>query len=217
MKAIVWMTHSLKNWLKDPRVSAHDRQLAGQMTEFYIEQYRAMLREHDPESVAYTIGSKIDEVVAASRKKSPHGNQIRCTKGCNHCCKQVVAITLPEAQLLMRVIAEDAVAVPLERIDRQAKHDDDTWQSQPEEDRACVFLARDGTCKVYEYRPGSCRKHFVITDPDLCDIQKHPGHRVGMFFSAEAEIMQSAQMTASESGPMPRMLLRAAQLQEAKQ
>jgi Fe-S-cluster containining protein len=38
--------------------------------------------------------------------------------------------------------------------------------------QACPFLDSKGCCKVYKYRPFSCRCHFAFTEPSICDITK---------------------------------------------
>ncbi|HET9404254.1 MAG TPA: YkgJ family cysteine cluster protein, partial [Burkholderiales bacterium] len=87
------------------------------------------------------------------------------------------------------------------------RHTMDTWRQQPAADRACVFLGSDGACKVYSFRPNACRKLLVVTEPALCDAQKHPLTSVGRWFSWEAEMMESAALETCGAALMPHSLL----------
>ena len=96
-----------------------------------------------------------------------------------------------------------------DRLQRQAEATQDTWRDLAPEDRSCAFLEdATGSCRVYDQRPGACRKYHVITDPELSDTVAHPGQEVGRWFSAEAEAVVSAAFTIWPSGTLPAMLLR---------
>jgi Fe-S-cluster containining protein len=140
--------------------------------------------------------------------------EITCTKGCNHCCKQVVAITLDEAHLLLRVVRQRGMVLDEDRLRRQADYGEETWRDQPAEDRACPFLQDDGLCGVYQNRPMSCRKYFSVANPDLCNIETSPGSDVPIWYSYRAEAMTTAVLTESMTGFMPEMLLAALRLEK---
>jgi len=48
-----------------------------------------------------------------------------------------------------------------------------------------------------------------VTDPALCDADKHPPESVGRWFSWEAEILESAALEVFGAALMPRSLLAA--------
>jgi Fe-S-cluster containining protein len=160
----------------------------------------------EPERVAFTVHELIDERMQRMRATSePH---VTCSKGCAACCHLNVGIFPQEAELLLLMAREDGIEIDEARLARQATKDDSTWHELSPEDRACVFLGDDRTCRVYEHRPGACRKYLVKNDPDLCDMNKHPGGAVAVVFSVEAEIVHSAAMTVYGAGNMAAMLLR---------
>ncbi len=130
-------------------------------------------------------------------------------KGCGHCCKTNVDVTDDEVNLLLEHIEEEKIELDWEKIKRQSNHDLSNWKDQAVPDRSCVFLNENNECKVYNYRPMNCRKLLVITDPKHCDIISYPKHQVGRINSIQAEILATAVGTATEFGPMAKMILKA--------
>jgi Fe-S-cluster containining protein len=180
-----------------------------------FEHYRrewARIGSEAAENIAHTVHVLVDVRMQHMLATSPHGPEVKCRKGCAACCHLSVDISTPEAMLLWAVAKEDGIRVDEARLARQAQKESvDAWRDLPVEDKRCVFLGDDNTCKVYEHRPAACRKYLVKTDPDLCDMQKHPGGKVGIVFDAEAELIVSAALTVYGAGPMASMLLKARQ------
>jgi len=170
----------------------------------------------DPVAVAFTVHEIIDERTARMRATSKHAPEIKCREGCAACCKLHVDIFSHEAVLLHAIAAERGIEIDMARLARQAAKNDTTWRELAPEDKRCVFLDDKDACRVYEHRPGACRKYFVISEPELCDMEKHPGGSVGVCFDVEAEIIQSAAMTVYEGGNMASMLLKHAPQPERK-
>lgn len=166
------------------------------------------LAPDDALNVAHTIHALIDERMQRLLT-TKNGRAVTCSKGCGACCHVYVGINAREAELLLAYAAELGIDIDQGKLQRQAAKDDATWHELAIEDRRCVFLAEDRTCRVYEHRPGACRKYHVLTDPDLCDMNKHPGGKVGIVFDTEAEIIHSAAMTVYGAAGMAAMLLRA--------
>lgn len=158
-------------------------------------------------NVAHTIHALIDERVQRLLT-TPNGRAVTCGKGCAACCHVRVHVNSREAELLLAYAVEQGVDIDLAKLQRQADKGDATWHELSIEDRRCVFLGEDRTCRVYEHRPGACRKYHVLTDPDLCDMDKYPRGKVGIVFDTEAEIIHSAAMTVFGAGSMAAMLLR---------
>jgi len=188
---------------RDIRKEAH---LRGMMAR-YTEQFRAA----DPiaPAVARKVHIAINEVLERDRKESANSGDIRCRKGCHHCCRGPVEIWPQEAALLVEIARKAGVEIDQARLERQNRYTMDNWQEQPAADKACVFLGNDGSCTVYEFRPNACRKLLVVSDPALCDAEKHSADRVGRWFSWEAEILESAALEVFGAALMPRSLLAA--------
>lgn len=187
---------------RDERKEAHLRRIFDR----YAEQFRAAGNQDAP-SVARGVHTAIDNVLERDRKKSAASGDIQCSKGCDHCCRVPVEIWPHEAALLVEAAREAGVELDQARLERQSQYTLDAWWQQPAADRACVFLGDDGACKVYDVRPNACRKLLVVTDPELCDAEKHPPDSVGRWFSWEAEILESAALEVFGAALMPRLLL----------
>ncbi len=79
-----------------------------------------------------------------------------CQAGCDACCRQPVALTLQEAE----VIARETGA----RLQQPS-----TWSAKGEErhvGQPCSFLV-DSRCTIYEHRPMVCRLMFSMDTDDL--------------------------------------------------
>jgi Fe-S-cluster containining protein len=188
---------------RDVRKGAHLRA----MMDRYTEQFRAV----DPvaPAVARKVHIAVDEVLERDRTVSANSGDIRCRKGCDHCCRGPVEIWPQEAALLVEIAREAGMQIDQARLERQNRYTMDNWREQPAADKACVFLGGDGACTVYEFRPNACRKLLVVTDPALCDAEKYPLDSVGRWFSWEAEILESAALEVFGAALMPRLLLAA--------
>jgi Fe-S-cluster containining protein len=189
---------------RDERKQAHLRRMMGR----YAGQFRAAASPVSP-SVARDVHAAIDSVLERDRKIGATSGDIRCGKGCDHCCRGPVEIWPHEAALLVEAARKAGIELDRARLERQGRFAMDDWRQQPSADRACVFLGGDGACRVYESRPNACRKLLVVTDPALCDAAKHPPESVGRWFSWEAEIMESAALEVFGGTLMPRSLLTA--------
>jgi Fe-S-cluster containining protein len=189
---------------RDERKEAHLRGIMGR----YTEQFRSAGNQ-DARSVARNVHIAINEVLERDRKKSATSGDIKCRKGCHHCCHGPVEIWPQEAALLVEIAREAGMELDKARLERQSRYTMDTWLQQPAADTACVFLGEDGACRVYESRPNACRKLLVVTDPALCDAAKHPPDSVGRWFSWEAEVLESTALDVFGRALMPGSLLAA--------
>lgn len=187
---------------RDERKTAHLQR----MFDRYTEQFRGV-ENQDALSIARGVHVTIDHVLKQDRKKSAASGAIQCGKGCDRCCRLPVEIWPHEAALLIEAAREAGVEVDKARLERQSQYTVDNWRQQPAADRTCVFLGDDGACRVYEFRPNACRKLLVVTDPELCDAEKHPADSVERWFSWEAEILASAALEIFGAALMPRLLL----------
>jgi hypothetical protein len=187
---------------RDERKQAHLRR----MMDRYAGEFRAVASPASP-SVARDVHAAIDAVLERDRRISPASGDIRCGKGCDHCCRGPVEIWPHEAVLLAEAARKAGIELDRARLERQGHYGMDAWRQQPAADRACIFLGEDGACRVYESRPSACRKLLVVTDPALCDAAKHPPESVGRWYSWEAEIMESAALEVFGGRLMPGALL----------
>jgi Fe-S-cluster containining protein len=151
------------------------------------------------------IHQRVDEALARFAAQRPDVvAQVRCGKGCAHCCRLWVGVTREEAHLLAGLIgAGEARAAP-GRMDVQRG-----WQApaafigKPRAEAACVFLGEDGACTVYEERPSICRAVLVASDPEQCRLGDL-STRITAVINPYVEVIVSAALTVdAEEDPPP--------------
>lgn len=187
---------------RDDRKEAHLRGILDR----YTRQFRSVGDPVVP-SVAREVHGVMDSVLERDRSSSAASGDIRCRRGCDHCCRGPVEIWPHEAALLVEAVRAAGMELDKARLERQSQYTPDNWRAQPLADRACVFLGDDGACRVYAARPNACRKLLVVSDPALCDADRHPPESVGRWFSWEAEMMEVAALEVFGGTLMPRLLL----------
>jgi Fe-S-cluster containining protein len=188
--------------LREERKAAYLRGIADR----HAAGFRAM-QGGDAASVAREAHATMDEVLARDRGKDPASGDIRCRKGCSHCCHGPVEIWPQEAALLVNAAREAGIELDRARLERQGRQSVETWRRQPGTDTACVFLGADGACRVYESRPNACRKLLVVSDPALCDAKNRSLDRVERWFSWESEMLETAALEVFGRGLMPKQLI----------
>lgn len=171
----------------------------------YIKEYTRNLKLHNAESVAFAFMELLDHEY--KRTKPPEGEKISCKKGCANCCSINVDISKEEAILLLEHSKEENIKIDWKKLKTQKKYNHDTYFDLEKNLRKCVFLADDNTCKVYDYRPLSCRKFASLDNPEKCDLENGK-QKVKRFVSVMAEIVACAAMTATEFNSMPSLLLK---------
>jgi Fe-S-cluster containining protein len=182
----------------------------------YVADFRGF-QSADPHSVAPRVHDAMDAVLRRDRSKDRSSREIKCGKGCDHCCKVPVEVFPQEAALLIAAARQAGIRLDTDRLHRQSRHVIESWREQNPADRACVFLGSDGACRVYESRPNACRKLLVVTEPALCDASKHAADCVGRWISWEAEILGAAALEEFGAALMPKALLAALQANESPQ
>ncbi len=119
------------------------------------------------------------------------GTPISCRAGCGACCRQLVPVSLFEAEALtawMRTLPEERRAELEQRFHRalSALRDagvidailESGWTLEEERATelaidyfhagvACPFL-EDESCSIHPLRPLSCREYLVTSSPELC-------------------------------------------------
>lgn len=165
----------------------------------------------DAPTLARKAHAELDNQLQQDSLSLPEGKQIRCGKGCSHCCHGPVEIWPQEAALLAQFVQDAGLRPDLALLERQGRYTVETWREQAVADQACVFLDADGACSVYASRPGTCRKLLVMSDPVFCDVRQGRMDRVERWFSWEAEMMEVAALEVFGMALMPRVLLQALQ------
>jgi Fe-S-cluster containining protein len=179
----------------------------------YVGQFRAF-GNADPHAVTQRVHETLDAVILHDRSKDRSSRDIQCAKGCHHCCKAAVEVFPHEASLLVQKAREAAIELDRDLLERQSRHGIESWNAQSAAEKTCVFLGADGACKVYEFRPNACRMLLVVTEPVLCDADRHPPDSVGRWISWEAQILGSAALDVFGAQLMPKALLAAMQATE---
>ena len=128
--------------------------------------------------------------------------EIQCKAGCTACCYIDADISGDEATVIINYCKENGIEIDKEYLTKQAA----VGRKSYSELSRCVFL-KDNLCSIYPVRPITCRKHWVKTDPALCDFSKNIVHQVGGYFDVNTEILASALLNVDESGPFEKVLL----------
>jgi hypothetical protein len=161
----------------------------------------------DGSALARKAHAAMDAQLQRDRAAAPVGKQIRCGKGCSHCCHGPVEIWPQEAALLAQFVRDAGLRPDLARLERQSAHTVETWRRQVAADQACVLLDQDGACSVYDVRPNACRKLLVMSDPACCDVGQGRTEQIDRWFSWEAEMMEVAALEVFGMALLPRLLL----------
>lgn len=174
-----------------------------------VAEYKEAIEIYDNASVAHSWHNAMDVSVSEMIKSVEKTNRkISCKKGCGFCCFQKVDITKDEAILLNAHIEEERLVLDEKALEKQRGCNNyEDYNKLDVKYRKCVFLDKNMSCSVYKYRPGSCRTLVTVSDPDLCDTEKNPNHRVEKINTILPEsYLIASHMAAEESGDMANML-----------
>jgi len=129
---------------------------------------------------AFTVMS--DRITLQSRDRQ--GAVISCREGCAACCRQLVAVSPPEAFRLLELVTPEIDArfeIARERLDSSplgraldAKVIDERRALEialayPRLQLDCPFLVEE-RCSIYEDRPAVCREYLVTTPAEHCKM-----------------------------------------------
>lgn len=216
----IGLTISLSNVLQKARetVSPEEMlQIESRVGHAIHDEAEALRSLPDGKTKALIIHSRTQKSVDAHFKNSVKDKEMvscfKCTR--SGCCHTQVDITEDEAELYAGLI-RDGLDIDKELLDRQAATCDqvgllktdvekrsDDWGELSFEERKCIFLSKEGKCRVYDNRPMVCRKWFTTEDPKSCDDYNYRGIICTVF---NAEIIASAAFTNSNSGRLPTMV-----------
>jgi Fe-S-cluster containining protein len=93
-----------------------------------------------------------------------------CQKGCAYCCHLEVEITEDDAEVVADAIIRGNLSYDKKRLQAQAERANkaDIWLKGAIPDNRCVLLDESGSCRIYEDRPTTCRKHAVFGPAKDC-------------------------------------------------
>lgn len=128
--------------------------------------------------------------------------EIQCKAGCTACCFIDIDVSGDEAAVIINYCRENGIEIDREYLTKQAA----VGRKSYSELSRCVFL-KENLCSIYPVRPIACRKHWVKTDPVLCDFSKNIINQVGGYFDINTEILASAMLNVDETGPFEKELL----------
>ena len=127
---------------------------------------------------------------------------MQCKTGCTACCFIDIESSGDEATVIINYCKENDIEIDCEYLSKQAAAGRKTYTDVSR----CVFL-KDDLCSIYPVRTVACRKHWVKTDPALCDFSKNIINKVGGYFDVNTEILASAMLNVGETGSFEIVLL----------
>jgi len=126
--------------------------------------------------------------------------EFACEKGCAACCTQNVTITAVEGELLLHHVREHKLekwladslqdwngkkakkpAMTHNAFARNCLQGVETDMGAPPlQQKVCLFLGEDNSCRVYEARPFGCRCFFSLEDCRTSGTAKQPDELLGI-------------------------------------
>lgn len=165
----------------------------------YIVQLKN-LRVHNPINTTSQVYNAIDNFFVNASEESK--NEIQCKAGCTACCFIDVDVSEDEAAFIIDYCRENGIEIDKAYLTEQAAAGRKTYSSLSR----CVFL-KDNYCSIYPARPIACRKHWVKTNPALCDFSENKINQVGGYFDVNTEIIASAMLNVNTTHPFEKALL----------
>ena len=165
----------------------------------YIVQLKK-IRAQDQVEATRQVYKAIDDFFLKAPEENK--NEIQCKAGCTACCFIDVDVSGDEAATIINYCRENDISIDKDYLLKQAA----VGRKSYSELSRCVFL-KDNLCSIYPVRPIACRKHWVKTDPALCDFSKNIINQVGGYFDVNTEILASAILNVDETGPLEKMIL----------
>jgi hypothetical protein len=160
-----------------------------------------------PRQRAYLIHETVDDFNKEAFSHPLVKELSPCKQGCSACCHTQVSITQDEAELLAHRV-QQGIGVDMQKLEIQALagNDSDAYFDLSFEDRRCVFLDDQGSCRVYEDRPSVCRTNVVLGDANQCDTSNgFSDTRLVLTPKSDMAIYGSFHVSAL-SGTLPYML-----------
>ena len=197
------VTSLLKDYLASLMDDPENKERINQIL-FLIDNYKVQLRTLKAQNNIGTT-KEVYKAIDNFFNKAPEENkkEIQCKAGCTACCFIDVDVSAGEAATILDYCHENHIAIDKEYLEKQAA----IGRRQYSEVSRCVFL-KDNLCSIYPVRPMACRKHWVKSDPSLCDFSKNVINRVNGYLDINTEILASAVLNIGEMGSFEKMLLK---------
>ena len=182
----------------DPAQEEHIKDILRAINNYSVQ--LAGAGRNNPAIAAKTAHDTIEKIILTAPEEDK--KDIRCKAGCTACCFIDASITSEEAALIVAFSRKNNIEIDQSYLIKQAE----TGRKDFSAVSKCVFLEND-LCRIYEVRPSTCRKHFVMSDPELCDSSKNKEIPLVTYFNLQSEMVTSALMNLSTTGPIEKMLL----------
>jgi Fe-S-cluster containining protein len=169
-----------------------------------VSKWFSKLYKQDPIRAFKELVKLVDDRIRAipSRER----DDFSCRKGCSFCCRMNVDVHKEEAVIIRNHCRKRGIVIDKQYLSQQLEYPalEIGWSKR----NACVFL-KDGMCSIYHVRPIFCRKYFVVTPKEDCEmIPGVPFKRVASHFDYQTEIYNAAVITSGlMPGRLPEMLL----------
>ena len=169
----------------------------------WMDNYIVQLKKLKTQNKTETI-KQVYQAIDKFFLNAPEENKqdIKCKAGCTACCFIDVEISGDEAEVIIDYCVENGIEIDKVYLTEQAAVGRKSYTALSR----CVFL-KNNLCSIYDVRPMACRKHWVKTDPVLCDFSKNIINQVGGYFDLNTEILASALLNVDETGPFEQVLL----------
>jgi uncharacterized protein len=197
--------------MKFPMIAARSYQALKGFTSYrkIVRLITSKLRKtYEPSKRARYIYSEVDKRVNTLVTQENFSELIKCKEGCSSCCHTQVSVTKEEATLLGQKVI-DGLSINWTNFYIQAKAGDNakSFYQIPYEQRACIFLNKEGSCRIYDDRPSVCRTNLVVSNPELCSTRNGQEQSVQLVKTFEADMVVYASFLNSRSaGSLPRMV-----------
>lgn len=174
---------------------------------------KKLSKMHDGVKRARFIHRLVDEASEEAFSNPVIQQLSPCKQGCTGCCHTQVSVTDDEAKLLALRVAEGvSIDVAKLQIQMTVRDNSTDFYAIPYEQRRCVFLSDQGSCRIYEDRPSVCRTNAVIGDAAQCDTsEKIRPTRLVKTPNADLVIYASF-LSSRSSGSLSYMLAKALKL-----
>lgn len=158
--------------------------LINSQMDYYLQQINDNIGKVDDVEIIEGFYRLYDEIWKNTNQNVKEA--ISCKKGCSACCHINVDIHEVEARLIFQEYGYKKINWSV--LEKQQGLD--IFHRPKIEDSACIFLESKGNCGIYEYRPISCRKFFVVSPAELCDATKS-GNTISIQPILDMEILTS--------------------------
>ena len=176
------VTSLLKDYLAMQMEEPENRKIIEDILKL-IDNYIIQLKKLRPQNLVNTTNQVFDAIdTFFLNTPEEDKKEIQCKAGCTACCFIDVDVSGDEAAVIIDYCRQNDIEVDKAYLTEQAAAGRKSYSALSR----CVFL-KDNLCSIYPVRPIACRKHWVKTDPGLCDFSENKINQVGGFFNVNTE------------------------------